>query len=328
MHATSSGGNLYAGGRVPPPHPFLRSSSVPEQYDDPLFLNEDESDPFHHSTPVPPPLTPFPGSNSRSSFFNGSSRHHHHSQLPGGGGSAWRSTSYLDEAGRAGGRLGRQFSLSTELPTTSYGGYSRNHYGGGGGGNRLHQNIADSTFGRLQHHNQTSSSYGGRSPLTLGRSLQLVTGHGGGAAAGGGQLAPAGGSASGSYNFDPANYNDPNGLVRRKKTVRFNSEEWGSSGARGGGGGAGSSGGGASTTAGDCDFEDGELWMSVEDVRSGRWARWDALRQESQESQTRDSGIETGSCFTSSEDSNRGDHIHKKVVCSSKKGNDLREREV
>ncbi len=53
--------------------------------------------------------------------------------------------------------------------------------------------------------------------------------------------------------------------------------------------------------------------MTVEDVRSGRWARWDALRQESQESTTRDSGIETGSCFTSSEDSNRGDHIGKKV---------------
>ena len=59
-------------------------------------------------------------------------------------------------------------------------------------------------------------------------------------------------------------------------------------------------------------------WMTIEDVRSGRWARWDALRQESQESQTRDSGIETGSCFTSSEDSNRGggaDHVgHSKKV--------------
>lgn len=54
------------------------------------------------------------------------------------------------------------------------------------------------------------------------------------------------------------------------------------------------------------DGEEEQPWMTIEDVRSGRWARWDALRQESQESQTRDSGIETGSCFTSSEDSNRG----------------------
>jgi hypothetical protein len=62
-----------------------------------------------------------------------------------------------------------------------------------------------------------------------------------------------------------------------------------------------------------------DAWMTVEDVRSGRWARWDTQRQESQDSQTRDSGIETGSCFTSSEDSNRGgivaavgDHYHSK----------------
>ena len=61
--------------------------------------------------------------------------------------------------------------------------------------------------------------------------------------------------------------------------------------------------------------------MTVEDVRSGRWARWDTQRQESQDSQTRDSGIETGSCFTSSEDSNRGgivagvgDHYHSRKV--------------
>ena len=54
-------------------------------------------------------------------------------------------------------------------------------------------------------------------------------------------------------------------------------------------------------------LETEDAWMTVEDVRSGRWARWDALcKQESQDSQTRDSGIETGSCFTSSEDSNRG----------------------
>jgi hypothetical protein len=63
---------------------------------------------------------------------------------------------------------------------------------------------------------------------------------------------------------------------------------------------------------------DDDAWMTIDDVRSGRWARWDTQRQESQDSQTRDSGIETGSCFTSSEDSNRGgivaDHYHSKKV--------------
>lgn len=37
------------------------------------------------------------------------------------------------------------------------------------------------------------------------------------------------------------------------------------------------------------------------------WLRWDSDRQGSQDSATKDSGIETSSTFTSSEDSNRGD---------------------
>ena len=71
---------------------------------------------------------------------------------------------------------------------------------------------------------------------------------------------------------------------------------------------------------------DADAWMSVEDVTNGRWARWDALvKQESIDSQTRDSGIETGSCFTSSEDSHSEyfhtsagpyyHHSHAKKVC-------------
>ena len=37
------------------------------------------------------------------------------------------------------------------------------------------------------------------------------------------------------------------------------------------------------------------------------WGRWDSDRQGSQDSATKDSGIDTSSTFTSSEDSNRGD---------------------
>jgi hypothetical protein len=110
---------------------------------------------------------------------------------------------------------------------------------------------------------------------------------------------------------------------RRKKSVRFNSEEWIRNAA------ALSAAGynppaayptsllssftpGGRYLDGSCLFgaDDEDSWMSIEDVLSGRWARWDALRQESQDSQTRDSGIETGSCFTSSEDSNRGGDIY------------------
>ena len=114
-------------------------------------------------------------------------------------------------------------------------------------------------------------------PLTLGRSLQLVT----------------------------ENATRRAQAEQRKKSVRFGAEDlnWISLlGAAAGDYGLGGLG-----------LEE-DAWMTVEDVRSGRWARWDALcKQESQDSQTRDSGIETGSCFTSSEDSNRGsaaDHHH------------------
>lgn len=60
---------------------------------------------------------------------------------------------------------------------------------------------------------------------------------------------------------------------RRKKTVRFGGPE-----------------------------EEEYTWTNV---------RWDSDRQGSQDSQTKDSGIDTSSTFTSSEDSNRGDILPK-----------------
>ncbi|XP_034130321.1 rab-3-interacting molecule unc-10 isoform X32 [Drosophila guanche] len=45
----------------------------------------------------------------------------------------------------------------------------------------------------------------------------------------------------------------------------------------------------------------------MEGASAGDWARWEAERQGSQDSATKDSGIDTSSTFTSSEDSNRGD---------------------
>lgn len=47
-------------------------------------------------------------------------------------------------------------------------------------------------------------------------------------------------------------------------------------------------------------------------ANSQNWSRWDNERQGSQDSATKDSGIDTSSTFTSSEDSNRGDGL--KVV--------------
>ena len=330
--SSSSTVGLYGGGRVPPPHPFLRSSSVPEQQSiyDP-FLEEDGLIPDYHPHHYPPgpspaasayrsgtPLGDPPGS---SSYFDRASARN--SYLGGGGGSGrlyggggrdggriggsvvaggqggWRSSSsnYLDRGSRLT-RLGRQFSVSSEIPTSdertssSYYPYHHRLYGAGGSAGDLPPRGGDSyrsSAAGLPGDYSSVVGHGSRnSPLTLGRSLQLVTS----------------GSSIAGANPDAA---------RRKKTVRFNSEEWGANGSSGP-----ISGGGHhhhhNPYVDTCDDYDEELWMTVEDVRSGRWARWDALRQESQESQTRDSGIETGSCFTSSEDSNRGDHIHSKKV--------------
>lgn len=307
------GGGVYAGGRVPHPHPFLRSSSVPEQPDLPPaaldhdFLTHPASlDLFPTSS-----STPFPGhdqttssglrnryaylSNNGFSYPASSSRH---SAPTSSSSLGWRSTSsYLDTGGPSSGlrnnRLGRQFSLSSDFNQTSrYGNPYLSH---------VRDPLMRLDRDPLSHSAVSStSSATSRSPLTLGRSLQLVTStssvtgddfcsddflHGGG------------GSTNSADYFGQ----------RRKKTVRFNSEEWGNGSAAA----VAAAAAAASLNLG-CDIDE-DLWMTVDDVRSGRWARWDALRQESQESQTRDSGIETGSCFTSSEDSNRGDLSHKKV---------------
>lgn len=42
-------------------------------------------------------------------------------------------------------------------------------------------------------------------------------------------------------------------------------------------------------------------------LTNDEWSRWESERQGSQDSTTKDSGIDTSSTFTSSEDSNRGD---------------------
>ena len=224
-------------------------------------------------------------------------------------------------------------------------------------GTSLHTISGNSSIGKTALGVSTSSSnrriHTRSSPLTLGKSLQLVTENFGSAA----------------YNKEQANTSAVN-----KKTVRFNSE--GSYNPIHGGSSFSSStllpfntapsiygnislNGTSSAVDGTRSslfgnpsnpfadpsssyhryphlhsnhskhhlFEDFDIccedaaWMTVEDVRSGRWARWDTQRQESQDSQTRDSGIETGSCFTSSEDSNRGgivagvgDHYHSRKV--------------
>ena len=113
-------------------------------------------------------------------------------------------------------------------------------------------------------------------PLTLGRSLQLVTESRDQAASLATSLALA--------------------AAKDKKTVRFNSEDWSSlhhlqrppfaSNNSFSSYGRGSVPGAATTSNQEfdsllsCYGEDpDESWMTVEDVRSGRWARWEALRQ-------------------------------------------------
>jgi hypothetical protein len=328
VHMFGYGDGLYGGGRVPPPHPFLRSSSVPEQWEPPAAaaaaLPTSYDDPL-----LGRPTRRYYGGRygsgwpaSASSYLRGSS------YLRNGGSSAaalaniqagqhWRSSAPQLLDGRRQGLFGRQSSLTSELepePAASalYGGLAR---------------PPPSVLALSSAETPTSGHYGGslsqRSPLTLGRSLQLVTS--GALSSGSGLYRSQYATATSGAGPPPPSAlagSDTNGY-RRKKTVRFNSEEWSRRppppprlashlyydgcdepyhlglphGVAGGGGGL-------------LATED-ELWMGVEDVRSGRWARWDGLRQESQESATRDSGIETGSCFTSSEDSNRGDQSKK-----------------
>ena len=265
---------------TPPAHsrPFTRSSSVPDQgsyYDAGLSDIDDAGLLGLGATPL--------SERYKSRFQD------------------WRAGSYsisaaLRARGQRGLRLGRQFSVSSELPTSDpllgrpplhpYDQPSaQSHLLGVGG--PLGGGIGSS--GAVRDHDLLLHS---RSPpLTLGRSLQLVT------------------ENFGRYSTSSLSAD------RRKKTVRFNSEEWGRQAAAAAAAGYPPS---SSLFSGpsslltsyldSCLITDDEdaSWMSIEDVRTGRWARWEAVRQESQDSQTRDSGIETGSCFTSSEDSNRG----------------------
>ena len=165
-------------------------------------------------------------------------------------------------------------SYSSELPTTARAAAARDHL------TLLNAELqaaarASSRLTDRHAHARQLQRLKNEPPLTLGRSLQLVTEN-------------AGRFRKKSVRFDPS----------RQAAAQAQLELYNAS-------------------LGGFALED--AWMSVEDVRSGRWARWDALvKQESQDSATRDSGIETGSCFTSSEDSNRdhtGNHYyhHKKV---------------
>ena len=403
------GGSIYnyTGGRVPPTppahaRPFSRSSSVPEQH----FLHDfDPYDGLSKSSAINDYHTPFLGSTDKDplswqaalSNSNSSSKYEAStSSLIGG---HYRRQQRLN-------RLGKQLSLSSDLPTSAISDFSSNrdynYLKGGFGFNTDRKDVGldsiggiSSTLSRTQlsrgypltslppHDAGTSlrsisgnssaigkptrsgpassntSRFHRSSPLTLGKSLQLVT-----------------------ENFGTAAYNKDD-LSRRqansKKTVRFNSE--GSYNPLSVSSNVHNSSLSSSTLHpfstpyveshlinghssldpcspanllygsnsnhllgssshhryphlslkhsksrlfDDLDiFCDEDAWMTVDDVRSGRWARWDTQRQESQDSQTRDSGIETGSCFTSSEDSNRGgivgDHYHSKKVYTSTK---------
>ena len=267
---------------TPPGHsrPFTRSSSVPDQgsYIDAGLSDIDDGLLGLGSTPL---------SDRYKTRFQD-----------------WRAGSYsISSALRArsqrGLRLGRQFSVSSDLPTSDplLSRASLYHYDQPAP--HHHQQQLLSAGGPLGGIGGTAAArdhdllllHSRSPPLTLGRSLQLVT----------------------------ENFGRFSSADRRKKTVRFNSEEWGrqaaAAAAAAGYGSAGYLGGPSSLLTSYLDScliadEEDDSWMSIEDVRSGRWARWEAVRQESQDSQTRDSGIETGSCFTSSEDSNRGGEIY------------------
>lgn len=166
-----------------------------------------------------------------------------------------------------------------------------------------------------QDHYQSSETAPGRrgwaaaraassSPLTLGKSLQLVTENFVGSTASKSRSGAADAAGPGSaawaarektVRFDPKDWSDlPAGSSRKGHYLHHHHQDDGLSLLVLGGGSFAQD----EAWLSGCDDE---AWMTIEDVRSGRWARWDEVRQES-----RDSGIETGSsCFTSSEDSGR-----------------------
>lgn len=54
-------------------------------------------------------------------------------------------------------------------------------------------------------------------------------------------------------------------------------------------------------------FDGQDPQQQQSNLTNDEWSRWESERQGSQDSTTKDSGIDTSSTFTSSEDSNRGD---------------------
>uniref|UniRef100_A0A0K2UHZ6 PDZ domain-containing protein n=1 Tax=Lepeophtheirus salmonis TaxID=72036 RepID=A0A0K2UHZ6_LEPSM len=263
-------------------HRFItRSNSVPEQYD-----------PYNNEWLI--------GNRGCSSSYPWEDDDHPSLSLD-------RTSHTINSASRPiGGHQYRQYSLSSELPTTSYGRQQNSYISSGSSSSRHHPSLVHQS--RIESSSRGLSKYSfnplppSRPPLTLGRSLQLVTS---------GSFLASTASSSEQHRNIASGGGGGGGLATgigapttttRKKTVRFDpTEEWTSN-----------SPSNSSplhrpyhqqTPAPD-------EWMTIEDVESGRWAHWDTIRQESQESATRDSGIETSSCFTSSEDSNRGDQFH------------------
>ena len=373
----------YTGGRVPPTppahaRPFSRSSSVPEQH----YLQDfDSYDSLSKSSALNDYHTPFLGGTekdplswqaalSSSSSKYGTSA----SSLIGG---HYRRQQRLNRLGKqlslssdlpisdfsSSNYLNDGFGVTRDRKGTgldSLGGasssYSRGHLLRGhpltshslhDAGTSLHSISGNSSIGKSSRTGLSSTNnsrlLNRSSPLTLGKSLQLVTENFGSAA----------------YNKEESNRQQQQQRLVNKKTVRFNSEgsynplSAASSNVHNSSlssstlhpfsttpgifsiNGTSSLDGTSNLLFGNHsnplygsssyryphlshkhsksrlfdEFDiccDDDAWMTVEDVRSGRWARWDTQRQESQDSQTRDSGIETGSCFTSSEDSNRG----------------------
>jgi hypothetical protein len=288
--------------RVPPTptghaRPFTRSSSVPDHsnYSEALSDIEDALLGLGSSSHLSSAsgLDPLSSSRLRPRFQD------------------WRTGSYsisstLRARGQRSLRLGRQFSVSSELPTSDplcrtslYNNYTTSDLGLGSQPlplplDRVALSTGPYTGAGLGSKDHDVLLQARSPPLTLGRSLQLVT-----------------------ENF--GRYSDRD---RRKKTVRFNSEDWHRQAALYGRTAlppylptSYTSLGATGLVDDPYLFIEDDSWMSLEDVRSGRWARWDALRQESQDSLARDSGVESGSCFTSSEDSNRGGefYLSKKV---------------
>lgn len=95
------------------------------------------------------------------------------------------------------------------------------------------------------------------------------------------------------------------GYYRGSLSAGTSFDEPNAGGIVGGGGSGGSGSGSIDSTRRYVDRR--KKTVRFDGQESNDWTRWDSERQNSQDSTTRDSGIDTSSTFTSSEDSNRGD---------------------